>query len=228
MVATWPSSSYSTVSPMPPNPRGLPPGEHRLLEVGHARAAPVEGDLAQLIQEDCRGRVDVALADRKLDHRAVALGDGEQARHAGRVELPQGDGVRRLHLVVVGHQRPAAGGPRHHRRDEVGRARDVIVEQPEDAVGVDVEAQFLMELPPRRLLSRFSRIAAAAWERPLPGMRTQTAGAPRDEVTRLAVVLDWVARLSTAGSAPGLARPGAGLVGSAPQAPLVVDHTHGH
>src|SRR5439155_25869382 len=62
---------------------------------------------------------------------------------------------------------------------------------------------------------------AATRERPLPGMRTQTAGAPRDEVARLAVVLDWGARLSTAGSAPGLARPGAGLVGSAPQAPHV-------
>src|SRR5439155_21573765 len=40
------------------------------------------------------------------------------------------------------------------------------------------------------------------------------------------VHLDWGARLSTAGSAASLARRGAGLVGSAPQAPRV-DHTDG-
>src|SRR5580765_8215378 len=55
----------------------LPPREHRLLIVGYAGAAALDGDLPQLIEDGGRGRVDrrVELLDRHLDQGPIALRD---------------------------------------------------------------------------------------------------------------------------------------------------------
>src|SRR5262249_11423477 len=59
------------------------PGPHRLFEVSHPRRAAVHDDLAHLVHDGRRRRVDESRHQRELNHRPVALGDRHHPRHAG-------------------------------------------------------------------------------------------------------------------------------------------------
>src|ERR1700716_3022756 len=55
------------------------PGEVRLLEMVDPLANTLERHAAELVDDRAGGRVDEIFTDRKLHHRAVALGDGDEA-----------------------------------------------------------------------------------------------------------------------------------------------------
>src|SRR5690606_27066139 len=59
-------------------PDGSPPGEHRLLEVGHPGVATVQHHLAELVEHGGGRRVHVPAEDRQLDDRRVGLGDRDE------------------------------------------------------------------------------------------------------------------------------------------------------
>ena len=63
----------------------------RLLEVADPRGAPVEDHLAELVEDRRRRGVDQGPEQRQLDHRALALRDGQEARHVRRVEIGEQD-----------------------------------------------------------------------------------------------------------------------------------------
>ena len=62
------------------------PREDRLLEVVDAGRATVQADLAELVDDRRRRRVDVRLDHRDRDHRPIALRDPPEVRHVGMLE----------------------------------------------------------------------------------------------------------------------------------------------
>src|SRR4051812_30517220 len=104
------------------------PGEDRLLEMVDALARVAEQpDLAQL-EEDRRGRrVDEVVAQRQLEHRAIALRDRDEARLVV-TQVVQADPVDGEDLVRRRRELRLGAAPEDHGGDDVARARRVVVE----------------------------------------------------------------------------------------------------
>src|SRR5262245_1079600 len=153
--------------------RLLSPCPYGLFEVIHARGAAVAHHLAHLVNEGGGGCVDEGAQDGELDHRPIALGNADEARHIGGVQSLQGDLVHARDLRGIRGERPGSGRPEDDRSDHEAGARRIVVEDAEDGLLVEAEPQLLMQLAQGRRVRALPRVDAAAGERPLPGVSAQ-------------------------------------------------------
>src|SRR5262249_13610631 len=81
-IATCPPSAFIASLFLFFPAAGVPslPRPHRLLEMIDARGPAVHHDLAHLVDHGRGRRVNQRREDRQLDHRPIALGDGDQDR----------------------------------------------------------------------------------------------------------------------------------------------------
>ena len=91
------------------------------------------------------------------------------------------DAMDRHHLVWRGRQRRSAARPQHDRCDHVSRARRVVVEPADERVLGEVQPELLVDLAQRGRQRVLSRVEAAAWQRPLPGMGVEPRRPPAQQ-----------------------------------------------
>src|SRR5207253_9315770 len=143
------------------------PGPDRLLEVGDPGRAAMDDDLAHLIEHGRRRRVHQRGEQRHLDDGPVALGDRDQARDVGAIEVGERHPMDARDLGGIRDERRARTAPDDHGGDDEARARAVVVEQPEDRGLVALEPDLLPELAERRALGALARVDPASGQRPL-------------------------------------------------------------
>ena len=115
----------------------------------HAGSAAVQDDLAHLIDEGGGGSVDEGAENGELDHRAVAFGDADEARHVRGVQGREGDEVNTGDLRGI--------------RGERGRGAQFRLTLPRYA-GDDLERSPLPLVPPDAADSHVGSAALAAYE----------------------------------------------------------------
>src|SRR5262250_1604143 len=124
--------------------RLLSPCPHGLFEMIHARGAAVAHHLAHLIDDSGGGSVDESAQDGKLDHRPIALGNVDEARHARRVEGLERNVVHARDLRGVRGERTRSLRPENDGRDHEAGARRIVVEDAEDSFVSEPEPEFLV------------------------------------------------------------------------------------
>ena len=103
------------------------------------------------------------------------------ARDVGKRNAPdRGD------LLRIEPQRRMMPAPHHDRRDEIARARRIVVERAEDIVRRQLEPDLLGKFAQRCGNRRFARIDAPARHRPLSAMRAQAGDAAGEDQRGLA------------------------------------------
>ena len=117
--------------------------------------------------------------------RTIAFFEIEQLWDARRIETRDGDSVRFGDLVWVRHEDDVAAGPDDDRRDPEPRACGVVVEKAKHAIGVALQAHFLVELPQRRASWVFAVVDTASRKRPLSAVVAKTRHAARDDEARV-------------------------------------------
>src|SRR5262249_18429650 len=89
LVSPWASfgpPDYQWTAPARRQGGSAPPPD-RLLEVTDPGGAAVKDHLAELIEDRRRGSVDERAEERQLDHRALPLRDGHEARYVWRIQI---------------------------------------------------------------------------------------------------------------------------------------------
>src|SRR5262245_3038300 len=178
------------------------PRPDRLLEVIDARRTAVHDDLAHLIDDGRRRRVDQGPEDGQLDHRPVALRDRDEPRHLRGVEVVERHTVNARHLIRIRAQHHVAVRPDDDRRDHVARACRIVVEESEHCAVVEREADLLAQLPQRGAHRRLAGIDATTGQRPLPRVRPERRRAPGQQEARAAVVVRQQHRRHRGGPVP--------------------------
>jgi hypothetical protein len=100
-------------------------------------------------------------------------------RRVGAQELVHRDAVDALHLVQVRRHLARRTGPQQHRRNDITRARDEVVEAPKHIVQAELQAHLFDQLAQGRLFGRLAGVDAPARQRPLAGMAAQPVRAAR-------------------------------------------------
>ncbi len=129
--------------------------------------AALQAQPPQLKQHSTRRRVDEVVPQRDLDDRIRALRDGDEARRVVALQLVQPHPVDRHHLVRRGPGIELAATPDHHRRDDISRPGRVVVEHPQHRRIRQPDTHLFVKLPQGGVDSGFTRIEAAARQRPL-------------------------------------------------------------
>src|SRR5882672_4284574 len=125
--------------------RRLSPGEDGLLQVVDTGGAAGK-HLPELIDQRRRRRVDSAAIDVQADDVPVALGNGDEFGYVRPHDVGDGNVVHGCHLVRIEAQPRVGSGPNDDWRDEVARARRVVVEEPQDVACAEEKRDFLAEL----------------------------------------------------------------------------------
>src|SRR5262245_5120279 len=146
--------------------RGLTPGKHWLLQVGYAGDAALD-ELGELIKHGRRRGVQPAAVDAEPDQAPVALGNGTEIGGIAIDELGQWYAVDGRDLAGIEAELPRYAGPHHHRGDEVARPRRIVVEQTQDVLRPELEANLLAQFTQGCRRCRLALLTAAARQRPL-------------------------------------------------------------
>ena len=149
----------------------------------------MDDDLAHLIEHGRRRRVHQRGEQRHLDDGPVALGDRDQARDVGAIEVGERHPMDARDLGGIRDERRARTAPDDHGGDDEARARAVVVEQPEDRGLVALEPDLFPELAERRALGALARVDPASGQRPLSRVGAERCSATGQEEARASLVV---------------------------------------
>src|SRR5215813_1155370 len=142
--------------------RLLSPCPHGLFEMIHARRTAVAHHLAHLVDDGGGGSVDEGAQDGELDHRPIALGNADEARHVRRVQGLERNVVHARNLRGIRGERAGRLRPEDDGRDDEAGTRRIVVEDAEGRLLTKAESHLLAELAQRRRARALPRVDAAA------------------------------------------------------------------
>ncbi len=112
--------------------------------------------------------MDQVTTDGNLNHRSVALGDGDEPGILQ--QLGDGDAVDGGNLVGVGLRLGVVRRPEHEWRDDVAGAGRIVVETPKKVIVAQFQPDLFGDLPHRCFQRGFTLVDSPAGQRPLVGV----------------------------------------------------------